>query len=321
MTTPVLPGRFSSDARSDLARVNGACGEVNPQHARSPWPNAFRTRMPRPRELERPGRSFSPLTALVRLRIWPDIRRRALAANETPSALIDPSRPGKALVAAGLLFVLAACGSTPAGTKPTSKGPRYTVGGTATGIRGEVVLLKNQADRLSVNQDGPFVFAEPLAQGAAFEVTIVSTPRRTACVVENGDGVVGDSDVLSVVLRCRSWQHGPPISLAGMRPPKRGQVAAALADNGDAVVAWHAMVRTRYRLSRGVFVAERRDGEWRQAARMLPGESPRLGVDASGHTILSSFDPENDVIYHMTYRSNRWLGPERIRDEIGRAHV
>lgn len=80
----------------------------------------------------------------------------------------------------------------------------YTVGGTATGLAGAVVLQNNGGDDLSVGQDGAFAFPTPLATGAAYAVTVVSAPADQVCAVRDGEGVVGDTDVTDVVVTCQT---------------------------------------------------------------------------------------------------------------------
>ena len=52
----------------------------------------------------------------------------------------------------------------------------YSVGGTVSGLSGTVVLQNNAGDDLSVAASGPFVFGTLLATGAAYNVTVKTSP-------------------------------------------------------------------------------------------------------------------------------------------------
>ena len=84
-------------------------------------------------------------------------------------------------------------------------GATYTVGGTVSGLSsGTVVLEDNGGDDLSVSGDGSFTFATALASGAAYSVTVASSPAGQACTVANASGTVGSSKVTSVTVTCQS---------------------------------------------------------------------------------------------------------------------
>jgi 6-phosphogluconolactonase (cycloisomerase 2 family) len=85
-----------------------------------------------------------------------------------------------------------------------SSGP--TVGGTVTGLAGTgLVLQNNGGDDLTVSASGAFTFATPLADGAAYDVSILTQPASPAqiCAVANGKGTIaGGASVTSVAVRC-----------------------------------------------------------------------------------------------------------------------
>src|SRR5215813_10672580 len=78
----------------------------------------------------------------------------------------------------------------------------YTVGGGVSGLSGTVVLQDNGGDNLSVGANGPFTFATALASGAAYSVTVLTSPPGQACLVSGGSGTVGSANVTSVVVTC-----------------------------------------------------------------------------------------------------------------------
>jgi hypothetical protein len=78
----------------------------------------------------------------------------------------------------------------------------FSVGGTASGVVGSVTLQNNAGDNLTLNTDGPFTFATPVAEGSAYQVTVLSQPANRVCTVTDGTGIVGGTSVTNVGLAC-----------------------------------------------------------------------------------------------------------------------
>jgi hypothetical protein len=80
---------------------------------------------------------------------------------------------------------------------------RFTVGGQIMGLRGPVVL-HNGSDNQTVSADGMFAFPTPIASGATYAVTVATQPTSPSqtCVVTNGSGTVGTSNVTNVMVTC-----------------------------------------------------------------------------------------------------------------------
>lgn len=77
-----------------------------------------------------------------------------------------------------------------------------TIGGTVSGLSGTVVLQNNGSDSLSISSDGPFTFPTPLAQGATYNVTVLTQPATQTCTINNGSGSVGETNVTNVQVIC-----------------------------------------------------------------------------------------------------------------------
>jgi YVTN family beta-propeller protein len=86
--------------------------------------------------------------------------------------------------------------------------PRFTIGGTVTGLAvSGLVLQNNGADDLSIAGSGSFTFAMPLVSGSSFDVTIrsqpASVPMQSCSIVGGtGTGTVRDANVNSVEVTC-----------------------------------------------------------------------------------------------------------------------
>ncbi|WP_221937665.1 DUF2957 domain-containing protein [Variovorax sp. KBS0712] len=90
------------------------------------------------------------------------------------------------------------------GTNPVAT--TYFVSGTVVGLKGTgLVLQNNGGDDLAVAADGPIRFATPLADGAAYAVTVKTAPSADPpqnCVVSNDAGTVGGAAVSNVAVVC-----------------------------------------------------------------------------------------------------------------------
>jgi len=78
----------------------------------------------------------------------------------------------------------------------------YTVGGAVSGLSGTVVLQDNGGDSLTINSNGSFTFATSVAQGASYNVTVLTQPTGETCSVTNGSGTMGGANVTDVDVNC-----------------------------------------------------------------------------------------------------------------------
>lgn len=78
----------------------------------------------------------------------------------------------------------------------------YTVAGAVTGLAGTVVLQNNGGDPLTLSADGAFTFTVPVAQGAAYDVTVLTQPATQTCTVSNGSATMGAANVTNVAVAC-----------------------------------------------------------------------------------------------------------------------
>ncbi len=79
----------------------------------------------------------------------------------------------------------------------------YTVGGTVTGLAGTLVLDNNGEDA-TINQNGAFAFATPVASGVTYAVTVKTPPGQPSqtCVVTSGSGTVTSGNITGVAVAC-----------------------------------------------------------------------------------------------------------------------
>lgn len=144
------------------------------------------------------------------------------------------NRTSSWLLTAVLTTMLSACGGYggggddyrgpggPAGpdgpANPGDGGAKYTVGGTATGVKSAFVLRNNNADDLTVAADGPFVFATALANGATYAVTVQTQPTGQKCDVGDASGPINAKNVTTVSVTCADLPPGPELQVdAGVK--------------------------------------------------------------------------------------------------------
>ena len=95
----------------------------------------------------------------------------------------------------------------------------FTIGVTVTGLAGgSVVLQDNGSDSLTVTANGSFTFVTELPQGAAYAVTVQTQPAGPTqrCVVTNGSGTVGLSNVTGIAVACTTQSFTVGGTLTGL---------------------------------------------------------------------------------------------------------
>ncbi len=78
----------------------------------------------------------------------------------------------------------------------------YSVGGSVSGLMGNLVLQNNGADDLNLSANGVFTFASALANGSAYNVTVASSPAGQTCSVTDGGGVINGANITNVQVSC-----------------------------------------------------------------------------------------------------------------------
>ena len=100
------------------------------------------------------------------------------------------SRVRSSLFPAALVALLACCSSD------DPPPPTFSVGGVVSGLGGTgLVLQLNGGTGLPIGADGDFSFPERLANGASYDVEVVSSPPGETCSVSMGVGTIQGADV------------------------------------------------------------------------------------------------------------------------------
>ena len=116
----------------------------------------------------------------------------------------------------------------------TTPAQTYSVGGSVSGLSGTVVLQNNGGNDLSVSANGSFAFSTQLASGAAYAVTVKSSPSGQTCAVSNGSGTVAGANVTTVAVTCAAV---PTYSVGGSVTGLSGTVVLRNNGGNDLTVA------------------------------------------------------------------------------------
>lgn len=97
----------------------------------------------------------------------------------------------------------------------------FTLGGRVQGLLGTGLELRNSGGApLAIAADGAFTFAERIAAGSAYNVTVSTQPSAPvqSCAVENATGTITGADVTSLLITCSTNRYtlgGTITGLAG----------------------------------------------------------------------------------------------------------
>jgi hypothetical protein len=98
----------------------------------------------------------------------------------------------------------------------------FTIGGTLSGLAGSgLVLANNGGDQFTPTADGPFTFPTSLQSGRPYNVTVQTPPTHPLqlCRVFDGAGVVAESNITNITVRCVNFGFGVSGKVSGLQSP------------------------------------------------------------------------------------------------------
>ncbi|WP_224372453.1 hypothetical protein [Hyalangium versicolor] len=124
--------------------------------------------------------------------------------------------------------VLLSCGGE---GEPPSQSLQFRVGGTVSGLDGNLTLQLNSGENLTLSQNGYFLFETPVDDGNPYRVTITTAPPEQVCTLKAATGRIGGADVDSVQVLCVVRTY----ALGGHADGATGSITLRLesGDNGD----------------------------------------------------------------------------------------
>jgi DNA-binding beta-propeller fold protein YncE len=109
-----------------------------------------------------------------------------------------------------------------------SANPARTIGGAVTGLTGAgLVLQNNSGDNLAIGANAPFTFATPVADGAGYNVSVLTQPAGQSCTVTNGLGIA-NANITNVAVTCSAITYGIKAAVSGLAAGK----SVTLQNNG-----------------------------------------------------------------------------------------
>ncbi len=95
----------------------------------------------------------------------------------------------------------------------------YPIGGTVAGLLGTGLVLQNNAgDDLTVSADGTFTFSTEAADGAGYDVTVLTQPNspNQVCTVTSGAGTVNGAAITDVQVTCSTEAYAVGGTVTGL---------------------------------------------------------------------------------------------------------
>lgn len=96
---------------------------------------------------------------------------------------------------------------------------RRVIGGTVSGLVGTgLTLLNNGGDSLVLTANGSFSFPTTVVEGGAYAVTVSQQPTgpHQTCVVSNGSGTTGATNVTSISIACTTNAYAIGATVTGL---------------------------------------------------------------------------------------------------------
>ncbi|MDH5445585.1 MAG: hypothetical protein OEY52_08495 [Gammaproteobacteria bacterium] len=95
------------------------------------------------------------------------------------------------------------------GTPPAD--PKYSIGGTVSGLNGTLVLKNKEEPNKEITGDGSYKIASELDDKTDYAVSIVSSPDTQKCTISNENGSVDGADVSNINVNCVTHQDASGI--------------------------------------------------------------------------------------------------------------
>src|SRR6266404_5906613 len=109
----------------------------------------------------------------------------------------------------------------------------HSVGGTVSGLAGSGLVLNSIGDSVAISVNGSFTFPTKIAETDGYDVAVSTQPVNPSqtCVVTNGRGVVGSSNVTDISVVCTTGVANA--NLKGTFTAVRYDWGGSFGDGGD----------------------------------------------------------------------------------------
>jgi hypothetical protein len=95
---------------------------------------------------------------------------------------------------------------------------KYAIGGTISGLLGQVVLQDNGGDDLLLTSNGTFAFGTPQPFGGPFNVTVRTPPTQPhqTCTIVGGTGTVPAFAISTIAITCTTNQYNVSVNVSSL---------------------------------------------------------------------------------------------------------
>ncbi len=136
------------------------------------------------------------------------------------TVLTNPSSPNQTCLVSNGSGTLAAANVANVTVLCTTS--RYFIGGSVSGLEGELVLQNNGGDNLTLTPEGPsfnFNFITRLDDTSDYNVTILSAPDSPlqTCTIDNASGTLAGEDITNIQIECVTEQFSVGGSVVGLQ--------------------------------------------------------------------------------------------------------
>ena len=125
---------------------------------------------------------------------------------------------------------LTGCSDSPS----SSSSAAYSVGGTVSGLAGgNLILINNETDALSVSSNGPFTFTLTSSGEGVYSVLLATQPPGQVCTVANGSGVIAHANITDVTVACATGPEATLYAFSGGTDGRSPNSSLLVTSDGD----------------------------------------------------------------------------------------
>lgn len=222
-----------------------------------------------------------------------------------------------------IIFNFISCGDKDLITNEGKNTSTYKVGGSVSGLTGDLVLQLNDEETLSIDDNDSFQFNKKLDNNDQYLVEVLEAPFNQNCSITNAVGEINAANVNNVSIVCSNKVWTIPSITDSISPATPGYFPKVAMDaQGNAIVVW-AQFNGMFSQ---VYKAELRNGVWSYPIDVNDNISPEtaevsdpeVAMDDNGNAIIvwTQSDGFNNQLFKSEYRNGAWTHPVNQQDNI-----
>lgn len=222
-----------------------------------------------------------------------------------------------------IIFNFISCGDKDLITNEGKNTSTYKVGGSVSGLTGDLVLQLNDEETLSIDDNDSFQFNKKLDNNDQYLVEVLEAPFNQNCSINNAVGEINAANVNNVSIVCSNKVWTIPSITDSISPATPGYFPKVAMDaQGNAIVVW-AQFNGMFSQ---VYKAELRNGVWSYPIDVNDNISPEtaevsdpeVAMDDNGNAIIvwTQSDGFNNQLFKSEYRNGAWTHPVNQQDNI-----